>query len=140
MIHENRGLNTHIEDVTRRVAEAGYLGIAVDALSPYGGTPVNEDEGRALFSKLDGMQNLSNFAKAFDYLSSRKDCNGSFGGVGFCWGGALANELAVNVPTLKAAVAFYGRQPDTADVPKIKSAVQLHYGGLDERINAGIPS
>jgi carboxymethylenebutenolidase len=140
VIHENRGLNAHIEDVTRRVAVAGYLGIAVDALSPFGGTPANEDEARALFGKLDAQQNLNNFIKAFDYLSTRKDCNGNFGCVGFCWGGGLANQLAINVPALKAAVAFYGMQPKADDVAKIKGAVQLHYGGLDERIDAGIPA
>jgi carboxymethylenebutenolidase len=140
VIHENRGLNPHIEDFTRRVALAGYLALAPDALSPLGGTPANEDEARNLFSKLDNQKNLNNFIKAFDYLKSREESNGKTGCVGFCWGGALANQLAVNVPDLKAAVAFYGRQPEAADVPKIKAAVQLHYGGLDERINAGIPA
>ena len=140
VVHENRGLNPHIEDITRRVALAGYLALAPDALSPLGGTPANEDEARNLFSKLDNQKNLNNFIKAFDYLKSREESNGKTGCVGFCWGGALANQLAVHVPDLKAAVAFYGRQPDAADVPKIKAAVQLHYGGLDERINAGIPT
>lgn len=140
VIHENRGLNAHIEDVARRAALAGYFAIAPDALSPFGGTPANEDEARNLFGKLDAKQNLDNFSKGFDYAETRKECNGNHGCVGFCWGGALANQLAVNVPKLKAAVAFYGRQPDAADVPKIKGAVQLHYGGLDERINAGIPA
>lgn len=140
VIHENRGLNPHIEDVTRRVALAGYLALGVDALSPLGGTPKEEEKARGLFAQLDAKKNLNNFIKAFDYLKGRKDCNGKTGCVGFCWGGALANQLAVNVPDLKAAVAFYGRQPDTADVPKIKAAVQLHYGGLDERVNAGIPA
>ncbi|WP_315821958.1 dienelactone hydrolase family protein [Paraflavitalea speifideaquila] len=140
VIHENRGLNPHIEDVTRRVALAGYLALGVDALSPLGGTPKDEEAARGLFGQLDAKKNLNNFIKAFDYLKARKDCNGKTGCVGFCWGGALANQLAVNVPDLKAAVAFYGRQPDAADVPKIKAAVQLHYGGLDERVNAGIPA
>ena len=140
VIHENRGLNPHIEDVTRRVALAGYLALGVDALSPLGGTPKDEEQARGLFAQLDAKKNLNNFAKAFDYLKERKDCTGKMGCVGFCWGGALANQLAVNVPDLKAAVAFYGRQPDAADVPKIKAAVQLHYGGLDERVNAGIPA
>ncbi|HEX8333876.1 MAG TPA: dienelactone hydrolase family protein [Segetibacter sp.] len=140
VIHENRGLNPHIEDVARRAAMAGYLAIAPDALSPHGGTPTNEDEARALFSKLDAKQNITNFAKGFDYLNTRKDCNGNMGCVGFCWGGAMANNLAVNVPALKAAVAYYGSQPKKEDVPKIKAAVQLHYGALDERINAGIPT
>lgn len=140
VIHENRGLNPHIEDVTRRAALAGYLAIAPDALSPMGGTPANEDEARQLFGKLDAQQTITNFAKAFDYAEGRKDCNGKFGCVGFCWGGAMSNNLAVNVPKLKAAVAYYGRQPAVEDVAKIKAAVQLHYGGLDERVNAGIPA
>lgn len=140
VIHENRGLNPHIEDVTRRVALAGYLALGVDALSPLGGTPKDEEQARGLFGQLDAKKNLSNFIKAFDYLKARPDCNGKTGCVGFCWGGALANQLAVHVPDLKAAVAFYGRQPDVTDVPKIKAAVQLHYGGLDERVNAGIPA
>ncbi len=140
VIHENRGLNAHIEDVARRAANAGYLAIAPNALSSLGGTPENEDEARTKFQQLKAEDNLQNFIKAFDYLPSRKDCNGNFGCVGFCWGGGMANSLAVNVPSLKAAVAFYGRQPDAADVPKIKAALQLHYGALDERVNAGIPA
>lgn len=139
VIHENRGLNAHIEDVTRRAAMAGYLAIAPNALSPLGGTPANEDEVRAKFQQLNPEDNLQNFIKVFDYLPGRKDCNGLFGSVGFCWGGGMSNDLAVNVPSLKAAVAFYGRQPAAENVAKIKGAVQLHYGGLDERINAGIP-
>ena len=140
VIHENRGLNPHIEDVTRRAALAGYIAIAPDALSPFGGTPTDADQARDLFQKLDAPKNLNNFIKAFDYLKSRKDCNGKLGAVGFCWGGGMVNQLAVNVPDLRAAVAFYGRQPEAVDVPRIKSAVQLHYGGTDERINAGIPA
>jgi carboxymethylenebutenolidase len=140
VIHENRGLNAHIEDVTRRAATAGYLAIAPNALSSLGGTPANEDDARTKFQELKAEDNLQNFIKAFDYLPKRKDSNGKFGCVGFCWGGGMANDLAVNVPSLKAAVAFYGRQPAAADVPKIKAAIQLHYGALDERINAGIPA
>lgn len=140
VIHENRGLNAHIEDVARRAANAGYLAIAPNALSSLGGTPANEDEARTKFQQLKPEDNLQNFIKAFDYLATRKDCNGKYGCVGFCWGGAMANSLAVNVPSLKAAVAFYGRQPEAADVAKIKAAVQLHYGELDERVNAGIPA
>ena len=140
VIHENRGLNPHIEDVARRAATAGYLAIAPDALSPQGGTPVDEDQARELFSKLDAKETLQNFIHGFNYVKTRKDCNGSLGCVGFCWGGGLANQLAVSMPDLKATVAFYGRQPEASDVPKIKAAVQLHYGGLDERINAGIPA
>lgn len=138
IIHENRGRNAHIEDVTRRAAKAGYLAIAPNALSPLGGTPADEDEARKLFTQLDIKEAQQNFIRAFDYLATRRDCNGRFGCVGFCWGGAMANTLAVNVPALRAAVAFYGRQPELADVPKIKAAVQLHYAALDERVNAGM--
>jgi len=138
VIHENRGLNAHLEDVARRAAKAGYLAIAPNALAPLGGTPANEDEARQLFTTLKPEDSLQNFIRAFDYLGKREDCNGSFGCVGFCWGGAMANNLAVNMPNLKAAVAFYGRQPEIADVPKIKAAVQLHYAEMDERVNAGM--
>ncbi len=138
VIHENRGLNAHIEDVTRRAAKAGYLAIAPNALSSLGGTPENADEARAKFQQLKAEDNLQNFIKVFDYLATRKDCNGKFGCVGFCWGGAMSNNLAVNVPSLKAAVPFYGRQPAAEDVVKIKAAIQLHYGALDEGVNKGI--
>jgi carboxymethylenebutenolidase len=138
VIHENRGLNAHIEDVTRRAALAGYLAIAPNALAPLGGTPANEDEARAKFQELKAEDNLQNFIKVFDYLPSRKDYNGKVGCVGFCWGGAMSNNLAVNVPTLKAAVPFYGRQPKAEDVPKIKAALQLHYAENDQGVNAGI--
>ncbi len=140
IIHENRGLNAHIEDVARRAAKAGYLAIAPNALSSLGGTPENADEARAKFQQLKPEDNLQNFIRVFDYLSARKDCNGKFGCVGFCWGGAMSNNLAVNVPALKAAVAFYGRQPVAEEVSKIKAAVQLHYGALDEGVNKGIPA
>jgi carboxymethylenebutenolidase len=140
VIHENRGLNPHIEDVTRRMALEGFLAFAPDALSTQGGTPTDPDKAREMFSKLDAVSNLQNFTKGFDYLATRVDCSGNFGCIGFCWGGALTNQLAVNVPNLKVAIPFYGRQPDAADVPKIKAILQCHYGGLDERINAGIPA
>lgn len=140
VIHENRGLNAHIEDVARRAAKAGYLAIAPNALSSLGGTPENADEARAKFQQLKAEDNLQNFIKVFDYLPSRKDCNGKFGCVGFCWGGAMSNSLAVNVPSLKAAVPFYGRQPAAEDVSKIKAAIQLHYGAMDEGVNKGIPA
>lgn len=140
VIHENRGLNAHIEDVTRRAAKAGYLAIAPNALSSLGGTPANEDDARSKFQQLKPEDSLQNFIRAFDYIPTRKDSNGKMGCVGFCWGGGMANSLAVNVPSLKAAVAFYGRQPEAADVSKIKAAIQLHYGSLDERVNAGIPA
>ena len=140
VIHENRGLNAHIEDVARRAAMAGYLAIAPNALAPLGGTPANEDEARTLFGTLKAEDSLKNFMGVFDYLATRKDFNGKAGCVGFCWGGAMSGSLAVNVPALKAAVAFYGRQPADADVPKINAAIQLHYASLDERVNAGIPA
>lgn len=140
VVHENRGLNAHIEDVTRRVARAGYLAIAPNALSPLGGTPADEDDARQLFQKLNAADSIENFVRVFNYLNGRADCNGKYGCVGFCWGGAMTNNLAVRVPSLLAAVPFYGRQPAAEDVPRIKAALQLHYGGLDERINAGIPA
>jgi carboxymethylenebutenolidase len=140
VIHENRGLNEHIEDVARRAAREGYLAIAPNALAPLNKTPANEDEARTFFQELKPEDSLKNFLNVFDYLQTRKDYNGNVGCVGFCWGGGMSNKLAVNVPTLKAAVAFYGAQPAAEDVPKIKAAVQLHYAGLDERINAGIPA
>ena len=139
VIHENRGLTPHIKDVTRRVAQAGYLALGVDALSPLGGTPADEDKGRELIGQLDPVKNLNNYLKALAYLRARPDCNGRTGCVGFCWGGGLANQLAAHDPKLNAAVAYYGQQPKAEDVPPIKAAVLLHYGGLDERINAGIP-
>lgn len=138
VIHENRGLNTHIEDVARRVAHAGYLAIAPNALSALGKTPANEDEARQWFGEIKPEDALQNFKNAAVYLDTRNDYNGKLGCVGFCWGGAMANNLAVQLPGLRAAVAFYGRQPATADVSKIKGAVQLHYAGLDERVNAGM--
>jgi len=138
VIHENRGLNAHIEDVARRAAKAGFLAIAPNALSSLGGTPENADEARAKFQQLKPEDNLQNFIKVFDYLGNRKDCNGKYGCVGFCGGGAIANNLPVNIPVLKAAVPFYGRQPEPEDVAKIKAAMQLHYGGMDEGVNKGI--
>lgn len=138
VIHENRGLNAHIEDVTRRVALAGFIGFAPDALSPFGGAPADADQARDLFTKLDPAKNLQNFIRGFDYLKTRKECNENFGCIGFCWGGALANQLAVHAPDLRAAVSFYGRQADSVDVPKIKASLMLHYAANDERINAGI--
>lgn len=140
VIHENRGLNPHIIDVTKRVAAEGFIALGVDALSPLGGTPADEDKGRELIGKLDPEKNLQNYLKGLDYLRNRKDGNGKVGCVGFCWGGGMANKLAVSDPKLQAAVAYYGAQPNAADVPKIKASVMLHYGGLDERINAGIPA
>lgn len=140
VIHENRGLNPHIIDVTKRVAAEGFIALGIDALSPFGGTPADEDKGRELIGKLDPDKNLQNYLKGLEYLRARKDGNGKTGVVGFCWGGGMANKLAVNDTKLQAAVAYYGAQAKTEDVPKIKASVMLHYGGLDERINAGIPT
>jgi len=140
VIHENRGLNPHIKDIARRVAKAGFIALAPDALSPFGGTPANTDEARGMFSKIDATKNLNNFLNALDYLKSRKESNGKTGCVGFCWGGRMTNLLAVNSASLNSAVAYYGGQPEAADVPKIKSKLMLHYAGMDERVNAGIPT
>jgi len=140
VIHENRGLNPHIKDIARRVAKAGFIALAPDALSPFGGTPENTDEARGMFSKIDATKNLNNFLNAVDYLKSRKESNGKTACVGFCWGGRMTNLLAVNSASLNAAVAYYGGQPDAADVPKIKAKLMLHYAGMDERVNAGIPA
>lgn len=140
VIHENRGLNPHIIAVTKRVAAEGFLALGVDALSPLGGTPADEDKGRELIGKLDADKNLQSYLKGLEYLRKHKDGNGKTGCVGFCWGGAMANKLAVNDPKLLAAVAYYGSQAKTEEVPKIKASLLLHYGGLDERINAGIPA
>jgi len=140
VIHENRGLTPHIQDVTRRVAQAGYLALGVDALSGFGGTPANEDEGRTLIGKLDADQTLQNYLAALTYLRARPDCNGRTGCVGFCWGGAMANKLATHDPKLDAAVAYYGTQPKAEEVPNIKARLLLNYAGLDERVNAGIPA
>jgi len=139
VIHENRGLNPHIIEVTKRVAAAGFIALGVDALSPLGGTPTDEDKGREMIGKLDPAKNLQNYLKALEFLRAHKSGNGKVGCVGFCWGGGMANQLAVNDPKLQAAVAYYGSQAKAADVPKIKASLMLHYGGLDERINAGIP-
>lgn len=140
VIHENRGLTPHIKDVTRRIAKAGYIALGIDALSPFGGTPANEDEGRALFAKLDAVQNLENIKSGLDYLRGLKNSNKKTGVVGFCWGGGMVNSMAVMDPELTAAVAYYGRQAEVADVPKIKAKLMLQYAGMDERINAGIPA
>jgi carboxymethylenebutenolidase len=140
VIHENRGLNPHIRDVTRRVAKAGFVALAPDALSPLGGTPANEDEARTMIGKLEEQNNLNNFLKAFDYLRKQPFSNKKTACVGFCWGGAMVNQLAVHSPQLDAAISYYGRQPKPEDVSKIKARVQLHYGEMDERINAGIPA
>ena len=139
VIHENRGLNPHTEDVARRVALEGFLAIAPDALSPLGGTPEDVNEAGALMRKLDGQATLKNYLAAVKYLKTHPQSTGKVGCTGFCWGGGVTNQVAVNSPDLKAAVPFYGRQPASEDVPKIKASLLLHYAGLDERINKGIP-
>ena len=138
VIHENRGLNPHIEDVARRVALKGFLAIAPDALSPLGGTPEDVDEARSKMQQLDGQSTVKNFVAAVQYLKTHPQTTGKVGCMGFCWGGGMTNQVAVNSPDLRAAVPFYGRQPASEDVPKIKASLLLHYAGLDRRINAGI--
>ena len=140
VIHENRGLNPHTEDIARRVALEGFLAIAPDALSPFGGTPENPDEARPLFQKLDREANIKNFVAAVEYLKTGPQATGKVGCLGFCWGGGTTNQVAANAPDLAAAVPFYGSQPAPEDVPKIKAAMLIHYAGDDERINAGIPA
>jgi carboxymethylenebutenolidase len=140
VVHENRGLNPHIEDVARRAALAGFISIAPDMLTPLGGYPGNDDQGRELQSKRDRNEMLEDFIAAFEYLKSNKDCNGKVGVVGFCFGGWIANMMAVRLPELSAAVPFYGGQPAAEDVPKIKAPLLLHYGELDTRVNEGWPA
>ncbi len=140
VVHENRGLNPYIEDVARRAALAGFISIAPDALTPLGGYPGNDDEGRALQSKRDRNEMLEDFIAAYDYLKNHKDCNGKVGVVGFCFGGWIANMMAVRIPDLSASVPFYGSQPALEDVPKIKAPLLLHYAGLDTRVNEGWPA
>lgn len=140
VIHENRGLNPHTEDVARRVAKEGYLAVAPDALSPFGGTPQNPDEARPLFQKLDREANIKNFVAAVEYLKTNPQSTGKVACMGFCWGGGVTNQVAVNSPDLAAAVPFYGAQPAVEDVPKIKASMLIHYAGDDQRINAGIPA
>jgi carboxymethylenebutenolidase len=139
VIHENRGLNPHIEDVARRVAMEGFLALAPDALSSMGGTPEDPDQAREMIGKLEQRTTVDNFVAAAKYLKTHPLSTGKVGVVGFCWGGAMANQVAVLSPDVSAAVPYYGRQPAVEDVPKIKASLLLHYAGEDERINAGIP-
>ncbi len=138
VIHENRGLNPHTEDVARRVALEGFLAIAPDALSPFGGTPGDVSKARSLMRKLDSKATIKNYVAAVQYLKTHPQSTGKVGCMGFCWGGGVTNQVAVNSPDLKAAVPFYGRQPASEDVPKIKASLLLQYADLDNRINAGI--
>ena len=140
VIHENRGLNAHIQDVTRRMAMEGFMAIAPDALSPLGGTPEDADKARTLIQQLDGPSTARNFVAAVQYLKTHPLSTGKVGCTGFCWGGGMTNQVAVNSPDLLAAVPYYGMQPASEDVPKIKASLLAHYAGLDERINKGIPA
>lgn len=138
VIHENRGLNAHIEDVARRAALAGFVALAPDALSPLGGTPPEEDKARELFGKLDATTTRGDFVAAVDWLGAHEACAGKVGAVGFCWGGGMVGQLAVHSRALDAGVVFYGRQPASEDVAKITAPLLLNYAGLDTRINEGI--
>jgi carboxymethylenebutenolidase len=139
VIHENRGLNPYIEDVVRRVAKAGYLAFGPDGLSPLGGYPGTDDQGREMQSSLDGAKLMEDFFAAFEFLRDHEGSTGRVGAVGFCYGGGVCNALAVAYPDLAASVPFYGRQAEVADVPRIEAPLLIHYAGLDERINAGWP-
>ena len=139
VVHENRGLNPYIEDTARRAALEGFITLAPDALSPLGGYPGNDDEGRAMQRKRDRNEMLNDFRAAFSYLKEHPDCNGKVGVVGFCFGGWISNMMAVMEPDLAAAIPFYGSQPKE-DIDKIKAPLMLHFAGLDERVNAGWPA
>jgi carboxymethylenebutenolidase len=140
VVHENRGLNPHIEDVARRAALAGFVALAPDALTPLGGYPGNDDDGRTLQRERDRGEMLEDFIAAFAYLRDYKRSTGKIGVVGFCFGGWISNMMAVRLPDLAAAVPFYGGQPDAADVPAIQAPLLLQYAALDERVNAGWPA
>ncbi|MDO9180537.1 MAG: dienelactone hydrolase family protein [Agitococcus sp.] len=140
VIHENRGLNAHIEDVARRLALEGFLVLAPDLLSPLGGTPTDEDAARALIGKLESTQTLQQLVDAIVFLQQHAHSNGKVGAVGFCWGGGAVGDLAVHSASLAAGVVYYGRQPKNEDVTNITAPLLLHYGGLDTRINQGIPA
>jgi carboxymethylenebutenolidase len=140
VVHENRGLNPHIEDIARRLALDNFIAFAPDALFPLGGYPGNEEKARELFPKLDQAKTRNDFIAAANALKTLPEGNGKVGVVGFCYGGGIANFLATRIPDLGAAVPFYGGQPNAADVPNIKVPLQLHYASADERINAGWPA
>ncbi len=140
VVHENRGLNPHIEDIARRVALDNFVAFAPDALFPLGGYPGDEDRARSLFAKLDQTKTSEDFVAAAGYLKQLPECNGSVGVVGFCYGGAVASMLATRLPDLAAAVPFYGGQPAAQNVAKIRAPLLIHYAENDERINAGWPA
>lgn len=139
VVHENRGLNPYIADVGRRAGFAGFLSLAPDALTPLGGYPGNDDDGRKLQSQRTREAMLEDFIAAFHFLKSHPECDGNVGVVGFCFGGWICNMMAVRLPDLKASVPFYGSQPDAKDVEKIQAPLLLHYAELDTRVNAGWP-
>jgi len=139
VIHENRGLQPHIKDVARRFALEGFVALAPDALSPLGGTPEKAEEIGPMFQKLDNEMTKKDFSAAVAYLKTSPQTTGKVGCTGFCWGGSMTNNVAVNTPDLDAAVPYYGGQPKAEDVAKIKAPMLLHYAGNDARINAGIP-
>ena len=140
VVHENRGLNPHIEDVGRRAGLDGFISLAPDALTPLGGYPGNDDDGRELQKQRDRNEMLEDFIAAFEYLKTHPECDGNVGVVGFCFGGWIANMMAVRVPELLAAVPFYGGQPTAEEVPAIQAPLLLHYAGLDTRVNEGWPA
>ena len=140
VIHENRGLNAHIEDVARRLAIAGFLAIAPDALTASGGTPANEDEARRLIGELDGERTLGLYLAGVDYAGSHPHSTGKVGCVGFCWGGGMAGRLAANAKALDAAVVFYGMPPAPEEAARVRVPLLLHYAGLDTRINEAVPA
>jgi carboxymethylenebutenolidase len=140
VVHENRGLNPHIEDIARRIALEQYVAFAPDALTPLGGYPGDEDKARELFAKLDQQKTREDFVAAVAWLEKRPECTGKVGAVGFCYGGGIVNMLATRIPDLAAAVPFYGNQPPPEDVARIKAPLLIHYAEKDDRINAGIPA
>jgi len=139
VIHENRGLNPYIEDVARRLAVAGFIAFAPDALTPLGGYPGNDDDGRTLQRQRDRDEMVEDFVAAVEFVTGHPDCTGKVGSVGFCFGGGMSMRMAVRMPTLAAAVAYYGRHPDSTEVTLIKAPLMLHHGELDERVNASWP-
>jgi carboxymethylenebutenolidase len=140
VVHENRGLNPYIEDVTRRLAVAGFIAFAPDALWPLGGYPGTDDEGRALQQQRDSNEMVEDFVAAVGYLQNHPDCTGSVGAVGFCFGGGMVQRLAVRIPDLGASVPFYGRHPAAEEAAVIKAPLMLHHAGLDERVNTSWPA
>jgi carboxymethylenebutenolidase len=140
VVHENRGLNPYIEDVARRLGKEGYMALAPDGLTSVGGYPGDDERGRELQSGLDPAKLMADFFAGYEHLAGRPDSTGQVGVVGFCYGGGVSNALAVAYPDLAAAVPFYGRQPEAAEVASIEAPLLIHYAGLDERINAGWPA